>query len=83
MSFEQTLRDRLRHEAGALPLPDREADLAVGRARTRRNDSRAVAAGLGVAVAAALMAKSRVLRKLKEQIRELGGTDRDWEEDRP
>lgn len=57
MSFEQTLRDRLRQEAGAVPLPDREPDLAVGRARTirtHRNHRRVAAAGLAVAVAAAV-----------------------------
>jgi hypothetical protein len=54
MSFEQTLRDRLHEEAVAAPLPDREPGLAAGRARTRRHHRRAVAAGLVVAVAAAV-----------------------------
>jgi hypothetical protein len=54
MSFEQTFRDRLREEAGAVPLPDRDPERAVGRARTRRNHRRAVGAGLAVAVAAAV-----------------------------
>jgi hypothetical protein len=54
MSFEQTLRDRLHQEAGALPLPDREPERAAGRARSLRNHRRTVAAGLAVAVAAAV-----------------------------
>jgi hypothetical protein len=52
MSFEQNLRDRLREEAGALPLPDRDPEQAVGRASARRRHRRMAAAGLAVAVAA-------------------------------
>jgi RNA polymerase sigma-70 factor (ECF subfamily) len=40
---------------------------------------REVAAGCALTVTAALMVKSRVLKKLKEQIRELIGSDPEWE----
>jgi len=53
MTFEDTLRDQLRRDAGAVPLPAREPDRAVARARTRRR-RRTVAAG--VAATAALVA---------------------------
>lgn len=52
MTFEDTLRDLLRRDAGAVPLPSREPDRAVARARTRRR-RRTVAAG--VAATAALV----------------------------
>jgi hypothetical protein len=53
MTFEDTLRDQLRRDAGAVPLPAREPERAVARARTRRR-RRTVAAG--VAATAALVA---------------------------
>jgi hypothetical protein len=57
MSFQDTLRDELRREAAAVPLPGREPDAAVSRARRRRSRHRtsaAVAAVTVVAVAAAV-----------------------------
>ncbi|HET6951582.1 MAG TPA: hypothetical protein VFI47_14465 [Acidimicrobiales bacterium] len=53
MPFEDALRDSLRREAGAVPLPDRAPDRAVARARARRRRRTAAA---GVAATTALVA---------------------------
>jgi hypothetical protein len=52
MSFQDTLRDELRREAAAVPLPGREPDAAVSRARRRRSRHRASAAAAAVTVVA-------------------------------
>jgi hypothetical protein len=56
MSFEQKLRDQIKHEAGTVPLPERDPERAVGRARTRRYRRQAGAASLAAAIAVAVVA---------------------------
>jgi hypothetical protein len=56
MSFEQMLREHMQHEADAVVLPMRDPDQAIDRARTRRRRrvGRTAAAGLAVAMVAAV-----------------------------
>ncbi len=64
MTFEQTLRDRLGHEADALDLPARHPDRAIARARARSRHRRAaVAAGTAVVVTAAAAVAVPIVRK--------------------
>ncbi len=64
MTFEQTLRDRLGHEADALDLPLRHPDRAIARARARSRHRRAAAAaGTAVVVTAAAAVAVPIVRK--------------------
>lgn len=55
MSIEQTVRDELRREAAAVPLPGREPDVAVSRARRRRHRRRATAASVAAVAVLAVV----------------------------
>jgi hypothetical protein len=62
MTFEQTLRRHLHQDAAALPLPERDPERAVGRARAhrrRRLAATGVVATTAVAVAATTMLDHR------------------------
>jgi hypothetical protein len=64
MKFEQTLRERLGREAGAVDLPPRHPDRAVARARARHRHRRAAAAaGTAVVVTAAAAIAVPIVRK--------------------